>query len=168
MNVRTVSEDTRLLWCAVIVLQENALVLRLWWEKWEKKKLTSVFCADVVYDKCTSGEHFWCCGEEWWPCALRHGIQSSTEAILACHPARSTEWLDWVAKSCEWWCMRTGLIPKGRIATHSWIWTCDGNAQPKRKSQILLTCYRLWLVLAECNRHRLKSGRVRLFFLSKC
>ena len=29
----------------------------------------------------------------WGPCALRHWIQSSMEAILACHPAVSTEWL---------------------------------------------------------------------------
>ena len=28
---------------------------------------------------------------EWGLCALRHGIQISMEAILACHPARSTE-----------------------------------------------------------------------------
>ena len=30
---------------------------------------------------------------KWDLCALRHGIQISMEAILACHPARSTEWL---------------------------------------------------------------------------
>ena len=30
---------------------------------------------------------------EWGPCALRHWIQSSMEATLACHPAVSTEWL---------------------------------------------------------------------------
>ena len=53
-------------------------------------------------------------GDNWgdWPkwgsCALRHGIQNSMEAILACHPAQSTEWLDWVAKSCELWRIRTG------------------------------------------------------------
>ena len=34
-------------------------------------------------------------------CALRHGIQISMEAILDCHPARSTEWLDCHPKSCE-------------------------------------------------------------------
>ena len=28
---------------------------------------------------------------QWGLCALRHGIQISMEAILACHPARSTE-----------------------------------------------------------------------------
>ena len=32
---------------------------------------------------------------------MSHGIQSSMEAILACHPALSTAWLDWVAKWCE-------------------------------------------------------------------
>ena len=36
-------------------------------------------------------------------CALRHGIQNLMEAILACHPALSTEWLDWAASSCELW-----------------------------------------------------------------
>ena len=40
---------------------------------------------------------------QWSSCALRHGIQISMEAILACHPARSTEWLDWVTNSCELW-----------------------------------------------------------------
>ena len=43
-------------------------------------------------------------------CALRHGIQISMEAILACHPARSTEWLDWHPKSCELWRIRTGPV----------------------------------------------------------
>ena len=32
------------------------------------------------------------------------------EAILACHPARSTEWLDCHPKSCELWRIRTGPI----------------------------------------------------------
>ena len=41
---------------------------------------------------------------------LRHGIQTSMEAILACHPARSTEWLDCHPKSCELWRIRTGPI----------------------------------------------------------
>ena len=38
------------------------------------------------------------------------GIQILLEAILACHPARSTEWLDWVAKWCELWRIHTGPI----------------------------------------------------------
>ena len=41
---------------------------------------------------------------------LRHGIQSSMEAILACHPALSTKWLDWVAILCESWRIRTDPI----------------------------------------------------------
>ena len=45
-------------------------------------------------------------------CALRHGIHISMEAILPCHPARATESLDWVAKSCERWRIRTGPILK--------------------------------------------------------
>ena len=47
---------------------------------------------------------------QWGLCALRHGIQISMEAILACHPARSTEWLDCHPKSCELWRIRTGPI----------------------------------------------------------
>ena len=47
---------------------------------------------------------------KWGLCALRHGIQISMEAILACHPARSTDWLEWLAKSCELWHIGTGLI----------------------------------------------------------
>ena len=51
-------------------------------------------------------------GAGWWwgVCTLRHGIQISMEAILACHPARSTEWLDCHPKSCELWRIRTGPI----------------------------------------------------------
>ena len=50
-------------------------------------------------------------------CVLRHGIQNSMEAILDCHPALSTEWLDWVAKWCERWRMRTGPI----VRDHGWF-----------------------------------------------
>ena len=32
------------------------------------------------------------------------------EVILACHPARSSEWLDWVAKSFDVWRVRKGPI----------------------------------------------------------
>ena len=44
----------------------------------------------------------------WGLCALRHGIQFSMEAILACHSVKSTEWLDCHPKSCELWRIRTG------------------------------------------------------------
>ena len=47
---------------------------------------------------------------KWGLCALRHGIQISMEAILPCHPARSTEWLDCHPKWCELWRIRTGPI----------------------------------------------------------
>ena len=47
---------------------------------------------------------------KWGLCAIRHGIQISMEAILAWHPARSTEWLDCQPKSCEQWRIRTGPI----------------------------------------------------------
>ena len=43
-------------------------------------------------------------------CSLRHGIPISIEAILACHPARSTEWMDCHPKSYELWRIRTGPI----------------------------------------------------------
>ena len=46
---------------------------------------------------------------QWGLCALRHGIQISMEAILACHPARCTEWLHCQPKSCELW--RIGMGP---------------------------------------------------------
>ena len=52
--------------------------------------------------------------KEWGLCALRHGIQISMEAILACHPARSTEWLDCHPKTCELWRIRTGPIVLGK------------------------------------------------------
>ena len=48
-------------------------------------------------------------------CTVRHGIQTSMEAILACHPASSTKCLDWVAKLCERWSMRAGPILGGDV-----------------------------------------------------
>ena len=50
---------------------------------------------------------------QWGLCPVRHGIQISMEAILACHPARSTKWLDCHPKSCELhvWRIRTRPIP---------------------------------------------------------
>ena len=48
---------------------------------------------------------------KWGLCALRHGIQDSMEAILACHPGLSTEFLEWVEKWCELWQTSTGPIP---------------------------------------------------------
>ena len=43
-------------------------------------------------------------------CALCHRIQISVEAILACHPARSTAWLDCHPKPCELWHIHTRSI----------------------------------------------------------
>ena len=57
-------------------------------------------------------ETFKFCSIQWGLCALRHGIQISMEAILTCHPARSTEWLDCHPKSCELWRIRTGQAPR--------------------------------------------------------
>ena len=59
-------------------------------------------CSCVIFAFCWIG---------WGPCALHHWIQSSMESILACHPAVSTEWLDWVANS---------RILQGRNRTHLW------------------------------------------------
>ena len=55
---------------------------------------------------------------QWGLSTLRHGIQLSMEAILACHPARSTEWPDCHPKSCELWRIRTGPIQfvPGRVS----------------------------------------------------
>ena len=47
---------------------------------------------------------------EWGLYTLRHGIRNSMEAILACQPAPSTQWLAWVANSCELWRIHTGPI----------------------------------------------------------
>ena len=52
------------------------------------------------------------CLVQWGLCALRHSIQISMEAILSCHPARSTKWLDCHPKSCELWRIRTGPISR--------------------------------------------------------
>ena len=71
----------------------------------------------------------------WGLCALRHGIQISMEAILACHPARSTEWLDCHTKSCELciWRVRTGPI-----ATLTWLWCTDPRKGSLEKRTIAL------------------------------
>ena len=53
---------------------------------------------------------------KWGLCTLHHGIQISMEAILACHPARSTEWLDCHPKSCELWRIHTGPIAIGTVS----------------------------------------------------
>ena len=47
---------------------------------------------------------------QWGPWASHQSIQTSMEAILACHPALSTEWLDWVAISRILWHMHTAPI----------------------------------------------------------
>ena len=61
------------------------------------------------------GMYLFCCmsiglrlSKSWGLNALCHGIQNSMEAVLACHPALSTEWLCWVANSC--WRIRTSPI----------------------------------------------------------
>ena len=87
---------------------------------------------------------------QWGLCAWRHGIQISTEAFLACHPALSTEWLDWVAQWCELWRMRTGsIIPRKhnrrtsfffaiiRFSPSSLQWQYKGNNQQTKNKKVL-------------------------------
>ena len=67
-------------------------------------------------------------------CVLRQGmhIQNPMGAILACHPALSTEWLDWVAKSCEIWCIRTGPMDFVYVAMecgHIWKGSINRSVQ---------------------------------------
>ena len=98
----------------------NLLAADVWWYYW-KEKAMNVHMSIVAMDGWprTSGFElvFWkkdlqqkflmeafqwwntlwkksSCNNKWGLCALRHGIQISMEAILACHPARSTKWLD--------------------------------------------------------------------------
>ena len=80
------------------------------WTRWAEKRTWS--SAVVGFYECqmvtlTQKSHT---GYKWGLCALRHGIQNSMEAILACHPAGSTEWLDCGAKWCERWRMHTSPI----------------------------------------------------------
>ena len=77
---------------------------------------------------------------EWGLCTLHHGIQISMEAILACHPARSTEWLDCHPKWCELWRIRTGPIwprngwesKKGVLTCHTTSWRTFSFASLER------------------------------------
>ena len=72
------------------------------------------------------------------------------EAILACQPALSTKWLDWVARWCELWRIRTGPIASILIQASSlfllsmqsrvwsrvgdaWSWWAIHPAQPLRR-----------------------------------
>ena len=42
--------------------------------------------------------------------ACVHYVMVSKFQWKPCHPALSTDWLDWVVKWCELWCIRTGYI----------------------------------------------------------
>ena len=77
------------------------------WEK--RKRITDTPTAVRIKRRKLSWPLSWP-GRGWGLCALRHGIQISMDAILACHPVRSTEWLDCHPKSCELWRIRTGPI----------------------------------------------------------
>ena len=97
---------------------------------------------------------------QWGLCALRHDIQISMEANLACHPARSTEWLDCHPKSCELWRIRTGPIgspPALRtgISFHSVLSWCTLSA----RLSCIFPWYK-WLV------QRFRSERLWVQFLS--
>ena len=86
----------------------NAQKSILHWEKKKKKKkkrVQSETCQELVFEPGLT----WMGGVRitpWYDTT----IQNSMEAILACHPALSTEWLDWVATSCGLWRMHTGPI----------------------------------------------------------
>ena len=88
----------------------------------------------------------WCQLPRW----RHHFIQLSMEAILACQPALSTEWLDWVARWCELWRIRTGPIASILVQASSlfllsmqsrvwsrvgdaWSWWAIHPAQPLRR-----------------------------------
>ena len=73
--------------------------------------------------------------QQWGLCALRHGIQISMEAILACHPARSTEWLDCHPKSCELWRIRTGPIGDNNLLLLLSTKACQSQDNVKAASQ---------------------------------
>ena len=82
---------------------------------------------------------------KWRLCTLRHGIQISMEAILACHPALSTEWLDLVTKWCEQWRIRTGHIWQRQDVHEDWTnrhltdTKCDSTITPKTELQFSTT-----------------------------
>ena len=85
---------------------------------------------------------------QWGLCTWRHGIQKSMEAILACHPARSTEWLDWVAKSCELWCICTG--PLGKFVRVGLLLLMSIHAWQTQNVSMLRVSFMLVLCLQRC------------------
>ena len=90
--------------CTAEKYSQGQLLRDVWgWTRHKKEKKKKSWRWNGVPDELSrSGE--------WGLCALRHGIQISMEAILACHPVRSTEWLKCHPKSCELWRIRTGPI----------------------------------------------------------
>ena len=99
--------------------------------------------------------------KEWGLCALRHGIQISMEAILACHPARSTEWLDCHPKSCELWRIRTGPI-QDRLCHEMQL----AGAMASHHVDIFSKLNALILVWSEHNQRRDQWGAVRITSLN--
>ena len=94
---------------------------------------------------------------QWGLCALRRGIQISMEAILACQPARSTEWLDCHPKSCELWRIRTGPID---VSGWCMIHTC--YTQETSQTLLLGRCgccmYGVGAASMAFAKHKLKNG----------
>ena len=90
------------------------------------------------------------CIAQMGPCPLRHGTQNSIETILACHPALSTKWLDWVVKWCERWRMRTGPI---RVSCGSAVpWTSDSWEELKMPNLNSLTACPFFMFFTKTRR----------------
>ena len=100
----------------------TVLNLQLWhWGSWcSYKNQTGGFCNSKFHDQLQSiirlMASFLTMGlvriTSWYPVSM--------EAMLACHPARSTEWLDCHPKWCELWHFRTGPILSQ--FSHSFVW----------------------------------------------
>ena len=81
----------------------------------------------------------------WGLCALRHGIQISMEAILTCHPARCTEWLDCHPKSRELWRICTGPINM-LASVLNFSSTCRSELMMLRSCVEILRLHPFWRV----------------------
>ena len=90
-------------------------------------------------------------------CALCHGIQNSMAAILACHTAWSTEWLDWVATLCELW-------GNGAQANTSYFTHYCHQALDRAGWQAKMASIDIWIPW----RNVLRPNRTRPVFLLRC
>ena len=93
------------------------------------------------------------------------------ETILACHPARSTEWLDCHPKSCELWRIRTGPIDALKFVTPWWSTPemsrmTAFHSSPRAAAWPTCSCISTYMKTAKCKTVAI-SGLGKRFFKTR-